>query len=474
MERWSSRGGFVLAAIGAAVGLGNIWRFSTVVGQNGGGAYLIPYLLAAFVFALPLLVLELSVGRDYRTDVVTAFRSVDRRFEILGWLVTGSVLLILSYYLVLTGWVMSFFVGAASGIDLTFQGYTDTYWPLLAFGITTVLTGGIVTVGVRSGIEPMAKVVMPAVFVVLVGLAAYATTLGGFARGVEFLFTPDLGVLADPFVWSAAFGQVFFSLSVGQGIMLTYGSYLQEEVDIVRSSLLITLADIGVAIVAGLVIFPIVFSFQELNPSLGTELAFSTLPAAFEVMRFGIVIAIAFFGLLFLAALSSAVSLLEVGVAALTRTTGRSRRQIAPVLTAIIFGIGLPSALSYSALELSFGGVLVLDWMDETVGTLALPVTAFLIAVVFTWFQDHETLRNQLGTTSLVPVLKYAIPVVLFVVTTLKLLSRFEIPAWQALPEVGTIRPFRRILFIVVAFSFLLVFGRRLIKYRRSRREQES
>jgi len=429
MERWSSRFGFLLAAIGAAVGLGNIWRFSAVVGENGGGAYLVPYLLAAVVFAIPLLILEIAVGRHLRLDVVAAFRSVRRRFAVLGWVVTGSVLLILSYYLVLTGWVLAFFLSALGGGGLTFTGFTGSYWPVAAFVVTTVLTGGIVSFGVRAGIERLSIVVMPVIFLLLAGLAVYAATLPGFGRAASFLFQPDFSVLGDPLLWSAAFGQVFFSLSVGQGIMLTYGSYLEEGTDVVRSALAITVADIGVAILAGLVIFPVVFSVG-LEPSLGTELAFTTLPQAFASMQFGGVVAVAFFGLLFFAALTSSVSLLEVGVAAALRTTGRSRREVAAVLTGLVFLVGLPSALSYSALDLSVAGVRFLDLMDESVGAYALPITATLIAVVFTWYQDPDVLTAQVGDGAVRRLVTYLIPVVLVAVTALRLFGGSGFP-WQ-------------------------------------------
>ena len=173
-ERWSSRLGFLLATVGAAVGLGTVWRFSAVVGQNGGGAYLLPYLLAAVTCAVPLLVLELAVGRTLRTDVVSAFRSVDPSYAAFGWLVTGGVLLVLSYYLVLTGWVLGFLGLWLAGTRATFATFTAGPLPVGTFVVATALTGGVVALGVRGGIERSARVVMPTVFVVLVGLALYA------------------------------------------------------------------------------------------------------------------------------------------------------------------------------------------------------------------------------------------------------------------------------------------------------------
>jgi len=428
-ERWSSRAGFLLATVGAAVGLGNIWRFSAVVGQNGGGAYLVPYLLAAAVCAVPMLVLELSVGRQLRTDVVSAFRSVNPTYVPLGWLVVGGVVLILSYYLVLTGWVFGFLVSWLAGSQTTFAPFTAGWLPVGYFVVVTAVTGGVVSLGVRDGIERMAKVVMPTALAVLVGLALYAVTLSDWSRAASFLFTPEFGVLTDAALWSAAFGQVFFSLSVGQGIMLTYGSYLDEETDVLSSSLIVAVADIGAAIVAGLVIFPIVFSFG-LQPTLGTELAFTTLPTAFAAMPFGRVVAVAFFGLLFFAALSSSVSLLEVGVAATTNATRLDRSRATVLLTGGVFALGVPSALSYSPLRLAVAGKPVLDLVDESVGTYALPVSALLIAFVFVWRANFEPVRAELGR--LYPLVRYVIPAVVAVVTAAKAAGVVQ-PAWRLL-----------------------------------------
>jgi NSS family neurotransmitter:Na+ symporter len=472
-ERWSSRLGFLLATIGAAVGLGNIWRFASVLGTNGGGAYLIPYLLATFAVALPLLVLEFAVGRTLRRDVVSAFRSIDPSYTGLGWLVAGGVLLVLSYYLVLTGWVFGFLVSWVAGTQTDFAGFTGGWLPVGYFVLVTVLVSGVVSLGVRGGIERLAKVVMPTVFALLVGLAVYAVTFAGWGEAVAFLFTPDFSVLGDPNLWSAAVGQVFFSLSVGQGIMLTYGSYLDEGTDLLRSSLLITVSDIGAALLAGLVIFPIVFTFG-LEPTLGTELAFTTLPTAFATMPGGRVVAVAFFGLLFFAAVSSAVSLLEVGVAAATNTTRFERSRATVLLTAGVFLAGIPSALSYSPVRLLVAGRPVLDLVDESVGTYALPVSGFLIAVVFLWLADFESVREELGR--LYPLAKYAIPPVIAVVTVARGLGVAR-PAWRLLvgqPRDGLLDVLVTglLLLVLVGLGWLLNSTLPNTVWRRRRRER--
>ena len=438
MEQWSSRLGFVFAAVGAAVGLGNIWRFPAVVGQNGGGAYLVPYLIAAFAFAVPLMVLEISVGRSLKADIVTACRTVRSELEIVGWLIGGSVLAVLSYYLVITGWVLAFVTFSLTGTGGSFQEFTGSYQPIGFFVVSTLLVGAIVSLGVQSGIERMAKLLIPLTFLILGGLAVYVATLPGFGEGVRFFLTPDTSVLSDPIIWSAAFGQVFFTFSVGMGVMLTYGSYLSGGANVPKSAIMIALADLAVAFLAGIIVFGIVFSFG-LEPAAGTELAFTTLPAAFDAMPLGGLIAVCFFGLLFVAAIAPSVSMLEVGVAGMMRSTGWSRRRTSVLMTAAIFVAGLPSALSYSAFELSVLGRPFLDALDSTVGTFGLPLGAIAIIFVFAWKQDHATLREQVGDTIVLPLVKYVVPVVLIIVTTLRFTTGLEIGAWRGLPGIDPV-----------------------------------
>ncbi|MCU4972838.1 sodium-dependent transporter [Halobacteria archaeon AArc-m2/3/4] len=436
MEQWSSRLSFVFAAIGAAVGLGNIWRFPAIVGQNGGGAYLVPYLIAAFAFAVPLMILEISVGRSLKADVVTACRQVREEFEIVGWLVGASVLAVLSYYLVITGWVLAFFSFSLTGAETSFDSFTGTYQPIGFFVVSTLIVGAIVSLGVKEGIERMATVLVPMTFVVLLAMAGLVATFSGFTDGLRFFFTPDVSRLSDPMIWSAAFGQVFFSFSVGMGVMLTYGSYLDAESNVARSALTIAVADLAVAFLAGIVIFGIVFSFGQ-EPAAGVELAFSTLPAAFEIMPFGSIVAVCFFGLLFFAAITPSVSMLEVGVAAVMRATDWSRRRASIVTTGIILLAGLPSAVSYSAVELSVLGRPFLDVLDTTVGALGLPLGAIALIVVFTWYQDPATLHEQLGDSIVLPLVKYVVPVVLVTVTVLRYVPGVPVGGWRRLPDLA-------------------------------------
>lgn len=293
MDRWSSHIGFILAAIGAAVGIGNIWRFSAVLGQNGGGAYLIPYFIAVFVFGLPLMILEITMGRKFRGTVVSSFKAVRPGFRFIGWLLCAIEFLILSYYLVITGWTIAFTVFSATGDTATFSGFTATYQPVLYAVLAVLLTGIVVSTGVQKGIERISLIMIPICIFILAIMAVFSVTLPGFSEGMRYLFTPDFSVLTHADLWIAAFGQAFFSLSVGEGILLTYGSYTAKDQDIPFAALTITIVDTFVALLAGIVIFPIVFSYG-LSPAAGAELAFTTLPIAFSRMPAGQFFAIAF------------------------------------------------------------------------------------------------------------------------------------------------------------------------------------
>lgn len=428
MERWSSRIGFMLAAIGSAVGIGNIWRFSSVVGQNGGGAYLVPYLLAVLCFAVPLMVLEMSVGRHLRADVVSSFGRAGRSFKAFGWLICLILLLILCYYLVITGWTLAYLAFSLLGIDVAFSDFTSSLQPIAYFLISALATGAIVSSGVKKGIERLVSVLVPFAFLILLALALFCLSLPGAQTGMSFLFRPDYSMLLQPGLWSAAIGQAFFSLSVGMGILITYGAYLDDDADIPQSALIITVSDLLAALLAGIAIFSLVFTFG-LPPTAGAELAFITLPRAFELISYGYILGVAFFALLCSAALTSAVSMLEVNVAAVMGQTGMSRRKASLLLTMALIALGLPSALSYSSIDLSFFGSRVLDLLDETVGTLGLPIAAFLVAMVFRWFMDEHLLHSQLGVLngwmrSLPFLTKYAIPTVLIIITILSLMEQ--------------------------------------------------
>ncbi|MFO7676911.1 MAG: sodium-dependent transporter [Thermoplasmatota archaeon] len=474
MEQWSSKLGFILAAIGSAVGIGNIWRFSSVVGQNGGGAYLIPFLIAVFLFALPLMMLELAIGRHKKGTVVSAFGSVRKQFHIFGWILVAIVFIILSYYLVITGWILGYLVSSLSSSGLDFSAFTSSYQPLFYFIIAALITGFIISFGVKKGIQQIATILMPFSFIILIILALFCTTLDGFGKGISFFFTPDFSVLSNPLIWAAAFGQAFFSLSVGSGILLTYGTYLDKDTSIVQSSLIITFADLAVAFLAGIIIFPIVFTFG-LAPGMGAELAFTTLPMAFSLLGYGQILAIAFFLLLFFAALTSSISMLEVGVASVMEKTSFSRRKTSLILTILLILVGLPAALSYSSINLTVFGARILDVLDETLGTIGLPVTALLITIVFTWFINKKIFIEELQTSKnwtnlVIYTTKYIIPVILILTTVSQLMLAVDFGGWQLIGEGRLIKGIvsGSLGFIVLGFMLgILLFVERVLHSRK-------
>ncbi len=417
-EKWSSSIGFILASIGSAVGIGNIWRFPYMVGENGGGAFLIPYLIAVFLFGLPLMILEFALGRHFKTSVVSAFSIIGKKFRLAGIFLVFIMGMIVSYYLVITGWVLAYSFFFVFGIPMTFSSFTDSYYPLLFFLIAGVISFIVVRAGVRQGIEKLSTYLIPLLFAMLLMLVIFALSLPGAARGIEFYLTPDFAKLADPLVWTAAFGQAFFSLGVGTGIMLTYGSYMRDE-SIVKSAGIITVSDLVVAMLGGFVVFPIVFSYG-LDPASGVKLAFVTLPPIFQAMSYGAIIGAAFFLLLFFAAITSAVSMVEVPVATLIDSYGFERKKATSMVTIVILLVGLPSALSYSPLKLALFGTPILDINDFAFGTIGIIAAGLVLTIVGGWYLDHVVISRQIGGKRWMQrlfmlIIKIFIPFILFI-----------------------------------------------------------
>lgn len=425
-EKWSSTIGFILASIGSAVGIGNIWRFPYIVGENGGGAFLIPYLIAIFLFGMPLMMLEFAIGRHFQTSVVPAFSSIGKRFRIAGFFIVFVMGIILSYYIVITSWVLAYSFFFISGVSMPFSEFTASYSPLVFFLISGGIVFLVVRAGVRQGIEKLAKYLIPVLLVMLLMLLVYSISLPGAVQGIRFYLTPDFERLSDPFVWTAAFGQAFFSLSVGFGILLTYGSYMRNE-NIAKSAGIITVSDMLIAILAGIVIFPIVFSFG-LDPAAGVQLAFVALPQVFQEISFGFFLGTVFFLLLFFAALTSAVSMLEVPVSTLIDHYGFERKKAASLASMIIILIGLPSALSYTALELELFGTPLLDIKDYAFGTIGLIIAGLVLSITAGWFLDKNIIFREIGGSRKMQglfmlIIKFFIPVILFINLAVRLIQ---------------------------------------------------
>ncbi|RZN38403.1 MAG: sodium-dependent transporter [Methanophagales archaeon ANME-1-THS] len=421
-EKWSSRIGFLLAGIGSAVGLGNVWRFPYIAGQNGGGAFLIPYVISVVLLGIPLMILEFAVGRHFKGSIVSSLKRIRKELRWVGMIVMIVSALVLSYYLVITGWTLAFFLFTLIGTKLVFEDITQSYLSPVFFAIVGVIMSVIVARGIGRGIEKTNKIMVPGLVLLLAVMVVYALTLPNAMDGISFYLTPDFSKLLDYSVWTAAFGQAFFSLSVGSGILLTYGSYLDERVSLESNTSIIAVFDTLIAFISGLVVFSIVFSFN-FEPAAGPQLAFATLPLIFKEAPYGIVLGGVFYLLLFFAALTSAISMLEVGVAVLIDETSMSRLKAASLFSGILFVLGFPAALSYSRMSLQILNTPVLDLMDRLFGSHGTIFTALLTSVAATWFCDKRTIVNQINKNTncnlggfIFFLLKYIIPLALFYV----------------------------------------------------------
>lgn len=425
-EKWSSNIGFILASIGSAVGLGNIWRFPYIVGTNGGGAFLIPYLIAVLLFGLPIIILEFAVGRHYKTSIIETFTTIRKKFKIAGMFMVFVMVMILSYYLVITGWVLAYSFFFTLGMTVPFSDFTGSYQPILFFLISGAMVYYVVSAGVVKGIEKLCTILLPLLFGMILMLVAFALTLPGATQGIQFYITPDFSKMLEPSVWRAAFGQAFYSLGAGMGIMLTYGSYMQNE-KIVKSAAIIAISDLIIALLVGFVIFPFVFTFG-LDPAAGVQLAFITLPTIFETMKFGFILGAVFFTLLFFAALTSAVSIMEVPVAALIDSYGLTRKKAASFIFVIVMLLGLPSALSYTTFGLEIFEMPFFDIIDLGFGTIGMVVAGLILTTIVGWFVDKKIILNEIGGKKEVQklfilIIKIFVPLMLLISLVLQIIE---------------------------------------------------
>ena len=415
-EQWSSRTGFILAAIGGAVGLGNIWKFPYMAGSSGGGAFVIVYLFAVTLVAIPILVAELMLGRRGRQSPPTAMlvnaeqEGRSRWWSGVGWLGAAAGFLILTFYSVIGGWVLDYtFVSVARGFSGTGSEEAHARFgsllssPLrlmLSFTLFLGLTGFIVSTGLRKGIERATGILMPALFLILLVLVVYSAVAGDLAAGLRFLFAVDFGRIT-PGVMLSAVGHAFFSVGVSMGLMMAYGSYLPQDIPIPRTAVVIAGADTLVALVAGLVIFPLVFA-NGLAPGEGPGLIFVTLPIAFGNMPAGTLFGFLFFLLLSFAAVTSSIAIMEPAVARVAEYRGINRRTSAAMVTCSIWVLGIGSVLSFNLwAELKpIAGKTIFDLVDYLTANLMMPVGGMLIAIFAGWFMRRSTLTDELRISS--------------------------------------------------------------------------
>lgn len=410
--QWGSRLGFILAAAGSAIGLGNIWKFPYITGENGGGLFVLIYLVCIALVGLPIMMAEIMIGRAAQKSPVGAFRALSRPgspWALAGGLGVVTAFVILSYYSVVAGWAMHY---TWLSLTDTFAGQTpdeigaifgavygseeiNALWHLIFMGATI----SIVIAGIRGGIELWSRILMPALFLILLILFVYAMQSDGFGRAVEFVFAPHAGDLTAAGVLEAL-GHSFFTLSLGMGAMITYGSYLQRDEDLVTTSVTVSVLDTAVALLACLVLFPIIFS-ADLEPAAGPGLVFRSIPIALSQMPGGMVLAPLFFLLLTFAALTSAISLLEVAASYFIDERGWSRTKATLATGGLITLLGLPSAMSGGSRLFGQGvtdltapllkllgrdaGMNWFDFFDYLASNWMLPIGGMLIALFVAW-----------------------------------------------------------------------------------------
>jgi NSS family neurotransmitter:Na+ symporter len=436
-SHWSSPFAFLMASVGFAVGLGNIWRFPYVAGENGGSAFVLIYLVCAFLIGVPILMAELMIGRrGNAAPPIAMTRVADESGRSRQWQWVGGMGLLAAYsieivYSVVVGWVLWYlfkaittgFAGVDAGIaEAQFtavlgDNFGMLFWTLVGLAIT----GAIIFAGVKDGIERAVTVMMPLMFLLLVGLAIFNVFAGGFTEALAWLLTPDFSKVTFATVL-AAVGQAFFSIGVGMGGMMTYGSYLPKSISITQSVLFIVIADTAVALLAGLVIFPAVFNYG-LDPAAGPGLIFQTLPVAFAQMPGGHVFAVLFFVMLSVAGITSMVGLVESVNAWIEEQYGVSRHLSALLVVGSIAVLSVLSILSYNVLDgLRFGSSNFNDVMDYFSNQILLPLGGLLIAIFAGWFMLARCSRDEFtglsagGFRLWYALIRFVVPPVLLVI----------------------------------------------------------
>lgn len=397
-DNFNSKLGIVAAAAGSAVGLGNIWKFPYITGRNGGGAFLIVYLICVICVAVPLVITEFALGRKTHANAMDTYKELapNTKWYISGAIAIITAFVILAYYAIIAGWIFNYTLKSLTGqlmkvapaeLGNYFGGVisnpvSSLAWNALVLGITV----GIVVAGVQNGIEKYTKVLMPLLFVLLIVLMVRSVTLPGASEGIKFLFKPDFSNLKGKSVLEAL-GHSFYSLSIAMGILITYGSYIKKDENIIQLSGQVAVADTVVALMAGTVIFPAVFAYG-FEPDAGPTLIFQVLPAVFEAMPLGRLFSTLFFVLVGIAAITSTISLLEVVVAFVTENFKLDRKKAAIILGVLLFLLSIPSTLSFGAWSnVKIFGLGFFDLFDFVTSNICLPVVGILecIFVAHVW-----------------------------------------------------------------------------------------
>lgn len=389
-EQWSSGFGFIMAAAGSAIGLGNLWKFPYITGTNGGGLFLLIYVIFLVLLGIPILLAETAIGRHAGLNAVDSCSKIKKGWGFVGGIGILGAFMVLSAYNVVGGWVIKYILNSIKGAELnadSFTAYTaQTFEPVLWTFIFSAVTAAIVLKGVSGGIEKVSSVLLPVLLFFLIGLMIYSLTLPDAIEGVKYFLVPDfsninsVGDIAH--IALNAMGQVFFSLSLGMGTLITYGSYLDKSSDLTSNTITIVILDTLVALISGLVIIPSVFSFG-LEVTSGPGLIFSTLPQVFAQMSGGRYAAALFFILVFFAAVTSAISLLEVITSWFEAKTGLSRTASAIICAAGTFAVSCIASLSFGALsDLTIGGMVFFDLINYLADKIIMPLGGIFICIL--------------------------------------------------------------------------------------------
>lgn len=395
-RQWSSETGFIFSMAAASIGLGNLWRFPYMAGENGGAAFVIAYLVALFVVAVPLMMLEVAAGRLAHGGTVRTFGGATRLGKWYGWLVVGLTAIITSYYLVITGWTLGFVATAATMTITDFDSFTTGYNSVWFFFAVAAITAFVNWRGLGT-IESLSRYMMPLLLMTVLGLVVYAMQMDGWGEAVGFLFAWQPDGFLSARTWFFAFGQAFFTVAIGQGYLVTYGSYIPQRTHVPRASLIVTATQGTVALLSGLMIFPMVFS-HGIDPATGSQLAFKAMPAAFRDMTGGIWLALIFFALFFVAALSSCLAGMKVVVAAVAEHWQWGTGRTVLIVMGALLAMGLPSALSYSPVDLRIAGRPVLDFIDQVAGTNTVLISGVAGAGLLCWTISRARIEEGLGS----------------------------------------------------------------------------
>lgn len=412
---WSSRFAFILAATGSAVGLGNIWKFPYIAGENGGSAFVMVYLLCVVLTGIPIMMAETMLGRRAKRNPVLTMQTLtqeagaDTRWQYLAWMGMLAGFLILSYYSVIAGWASAytvkallgqFFSASAGETKMMFADFISSPIRLIFWHSFFMLaTMYIVSKGVKNGLEKAVQMLMPGLFVMMFLLVAYAMTTSGYQQGLHFLFSPDFSKITGKVVLTAM-GQAFFSLGLGMGTMLIYGAYLPKNVSIAKSTIIVAAADTVVALLAGIAIFPIVFA-NGLHPDSGPGLVFETLPIAFGNMTGGWLFGVLFFIMLVVAALTSSIALIEPAVSWLIESQGMTRDQACVKSGLAVWVLGFITVFSFNRwADIKFLGLTLFELIDGLTANIMLPAGGLAIAIFAGWIMKQEHTEQELALSA--------------------------------------------------------------------------